>query len=334
MRAKRTAVRIFGSISAAAALCALSITLCVSPAGGNEKFNWDQTLSRPAYVYHSTWVSTYSINQADDKYLWHTGTPDKKGVLHDSMGHYKVTKVAGPLHTPRAICKTWEGLDHSKMNGAYPPGGWAGVSFNCKALAGGKPPSESSSEESITSAAGSAAANAVKGAGAGAAVVALVNGIPVLSMLLGGDGSKNRRRRKRKYTLDIKVQDGQGVKRTNISADDEDFIWIYARVKCDDPKVNTSLMTRTLAFLKEGPASEWLVISHPRMTYGCKVVAVKAKPPFPDAELTINEAIVAVIASMEGQQVRGPVDITLELYEVVFGEMLDEPRSDPASVIA
>jgi hypothetical protein len=292
------------------------------PAAAEEEFDWDQRLAYPAYIYHVTFTSTYSVNREDDRYLWHRNTPDDNGVVHDSLGHYRSTTVAGPLHTPREMCNAQKRLDQNKDGGSWVPYEWAGVQFNCSALEGGGA-APGSSESSSGGGIKSAATNAVKGAAPGAAVVALVNGVRVFSTILGPIRSNGRRRRKRKYTLDIKVQDGQGTQRMSLAADDEDFLWIYAQVRCDDPKANPSLTTRTLAFLKEEPNSDWLVLGPPRFVGGYKVVAVKAKEPYPDAALNSEEATVAVTANIEGQQIRGPVKISLDLYEVVFVETHD-----------
>jgi hypothetical protein len=96
-----------------------------------EEFDWDQTLPYPAYIYHVTKTHTYSGSFDRDMYLCHKAEkPDANGQIHDSLGHYEASKVAGPLTTPRAICEAYKGLDPAK---GRPPGGWAGVNFNCGA---------------------------------------------------------------------------------------------------------------------------------------------------------------------------------------------------------
>jgi len=96
-----------------------------------EEFDWGQTLPYAAYIYHVTKTYTYSGSFDRDMYLCHKAEkPDANGQIHDSLGHYQASKVAGPLTTPKAICEAYSGLDPAKGRA---PGGWAGVNFNCGA---------------------------------------------------------------------------------------------------------------------------------------------------------------------------------------------------------
>lgn len=148
----------------------------------------------------------------------------------------------------------------------------------------------------------------------------LVNGVPIGQAILrpkNGNGKEEEEERA-EYTLNISTQDAEKVQRTYVGADDEDFIWVYAQVSCNKPEINTASITRAMVFTKEGPDAPWVVLGEPRMVQGYKVVAVKSRPPFPDAELTSEQATVAVSATIEGEQIRGPVDISIYLYRVVF----------------
>jgi hypothetical protein len=96
-----------------------------------EEFDWGQTLPYAAYIYHVTKTHTYSGSFDRDMYLCHkAANPDANGQIHDRLGHYQASRVAGPLTTPRAICEAYRGLDPAKGRA---PGGWAGVNFNCGA---------------------------------------------------------------------------------------------------------------------------------------------------------------------------------------------------------
>jgi hypothetical protein len=125
------------------------------------------------------------------------------------------------------------------------------------------------------------------------------------------------------YTLDIFTQDGDGAQRTEIGVDGEDFIWIYAKVDCNKPEVDTASITNELIFDTEGPDEEWLVLGESQMVQGYKVVAVKARPPFEDAELTSGQLKVTISATIEEEEIQGPVDLTLLDYEAVFFQQSD-----------
>lgn len=150
----------------------------------------------------------------------------------------------------------------------------------------------------------------------------LVNGVAISQAILrprDGSGKETGKEKEEqtKYTLDIHTQDANMVQRTDLAVNDEDFIWIYARVICNKQEIDTESITRALAFTREGPDSEWLVLGESRMVAESKVIAVKARPPFPDAELTSEKATVAISASIEGNQIRGPVNLTLFQYQLV-----------------
>jgi len=312
-RTARCALRIF---TAAAAVCLLTSLVFILQAAGQEKeFNWNQRFSHPAYVYHVTKTHTYSVtNNNDDRYLWHSKTPDSKGWVRDGLGNYKVSTVAGPLHTPRAICEAFEKLDHTKKNGERPPESWAGVAFNCKELTAGKPAAagKPESESSLGERVRSAAENAAKGAGPGVVVVALVNGIRVLPPLLIRPAKNGRRRKKKKYTLDVRTEDG----RTEIYCDGEDLLWIFAKVSCNKPSINTSSITSTINFSVSGPNSDWLDLGKPQYRKGYRAIPARAWPPSPESLLDPGNPTVMVSVKIENHPFQVPVDLTLTHYEL------------------
>jgi hypothetical protein len=308
MNGYRTAKDKLRILTVAAAACLLaSLLFILQAAGQGEEFNWDQKFSYPAYVYHVTKTHTYSGSFDRDMYLCNRNTPDAKGQVHDSEGHYEVTMVAGPLHTPREICKTYSRLDPAK---GRPPGKWAGVTFNCGALTAGKPAAAEKpvAESSLGERVKSAAENAAKGAGPGVVVVALVNGIRVLPPLLVLPAKNGRRRRKKKYTLDVRTEGH----RTRLVTNGEDRLWIYGQVRCSESEINTESLTRGLSFNTQGLDAEWLVLGEPRLSRGFKAVQVRARPPTEEATLKSFKALVVVSTTIEGTRIEAPVELVLE----------------------
>jgi hypothetical protein len=128
------------------------------------------------------------------------------------------------------------------------------------------------------------------------------------------NGEQKEAEKPKQYTLDIRTQD----QRTTLIADGEDIVWIYGQVLCDDPNIDTGTITRGLSFAADGPNASWLVLGEPEMVGGFKVTMVRAWPPTEEAVLEDDGAMVVASASIEGNQVGGPVQLTLEdsLYEL------------------
>jgi len=158
------------------------------------------------------------------------------------------------------------------------------------------------------------------GTAGGTIITVLVNGVVIAQTILGPkDGEATEPGEEpTKYALDIRVQDQERVQRTNLAADDQDLLWIYAHVRCSDPDVDTQALTEAIAFTKQGPNASWLVLGEAQMRGGFKTVPVRARPPSQEAVLSGDGATVLVSALIEGRRVSGPVDLQLEHYVMEF----------------
>jgi hypothetical protein len=148
---------------------------------------------------------------------------------------------------------------------------------------------------------------------AGATVVILVNGTSIGETILGrdrgGDDSPDEddEKDRPRYSMELSTEDA----RTELAADGDDALWVYGRVTCDKPEIDTGSITAGLAFSASGPSGGWLILSPPQMSGGSKAVQIRAAPPYEGAELLSSEATVMVRAIIEGEQVNGPVSLTL-----------------------
>jgi hypothetical protein len=154
-------------------------------------------------------------------------------------------------------------------------------------------------------------------------VTVMVNGAAISQAILrprNGSGKENAKEEEEqtKYTLDIYTQDQDKEQRTVLVADDLDVLWIYAKVVCNKKNVDTKTLTKSISFAKEGQSSDWLVLGQAKFVDDSKVVAVKARPPFEDAELASDQATVSVSVNIEGNLIRGPVDLTLYAFKLVI----------------
>jgi hypothetical protein len=148
---------------------------------------------------------------------------------------------------------------------------------------------------------------------AGATVVILVNGTSIGETILGrdrggDDGSEKQDEEDRpRYSMELSTEDA----RTDLAADGDDALWVYGRVTCDKPEIDTGSITAGLAFSAAGPSGNWLILSPPQMSGGSKAVRIQAAPPYEGAELLSSEATVMVSAIIEGEKIDGPVSLTL-----------------------
>jgi len=148
----------------------------------------------------------------------------------------------------------------------------------------------------------------------GVIVTVLVNGVAISQTILKPKDDKGEED-DTEYTLDVRTQDSEGEMRTTIDADNEDTLWIYAQVRCNKPEIDTASLTRALGFSKEGANAAWLVLGTPQMRDGFKVVSIKARPPYAEAQLVEDGRVTVPVTSLiEGQSIRGPVDLSIEGY--------------------
>ena len=136
----------------------------------------------------------------------------------------------------------------------------------------------------------------------------LVPGIGWVIYKLAQKGRGKKEQEPKEYELDIRTQDD----RTSLNTDGEDFLWVYAQVRCNKPEVDTEPLTSSLTFTAEGTDAKWLGLGSPQRTNGFKSVPVRAWPPSANAQLSEAKATVMVSAVIEGHPVSGPVTITLE----------------------
>jgi hypothetical protein len=150
----------------------------------------------------------------------------------------------------------------------------------------------------------------------GTTVVILVNGTSIAQTIIGqeggeGDASESEEDEEEedapRYQLEISTED----RRTSLVADGEDALWIYARVTCDKPDIDTGPITDSIGFAVQGPSAAWLSLSAPQMVRGAKAVRATAGPPFDGARLSDERVTVLISAVIEGEEVTGPLDLTL-----------------------
>jgi hypothetical protein len=153
------------------------------------------------------------------------------------------------------------------------------------------------------------------GAALGTAITVLVNGRPVVQSVLNppkeGEGEGKD---KTQYTLDIRTDGG----RETLLVGGMDVLWIYGRVTCNKPSVDTGSLTRALEFAPEGPNQQWLVVGPFEMRDGCKAVPVRARAPSEDAQLAEGSDAVHVATTVEGKRIGAPVPLTLVPEEMML----------------
>jgi len=148
---------------------------------------------------------------------------------------------------------------------------------------------------------------------AGATVVILVNGTSIGETILGRDkgdddqGENEDEEDPPRYSMELSTEGS----RTELKADGEDTLWIYGRVTCDKPEIDTGSITAGMSFSAQGPSGDWLILGPPRMSGGSKAVRVQARPPYEGAELQSSDATVVISAIIEGEEINGPVDLSL-----------------------
>jgi hypothetical protein len=153
---------------------------------------------------------------------------------------------------------------------------------------------------------------------AGTVLVMTLNGLPTGAPIViappEGPGEGADDEEPRRYTLDARTQD----QRTLLLADNEDALWVYARVLCSDPEVDTQSLTAGLDFRPDGPQAAWLLLDPPTLG-DFKAVRVRAWPPTPDACLDpANPAATLLISTtIEGQRASMPVELQLDLEYVM-----------------
>lgn len=148
----------------------------------------------------------------------------------------------------------------------------------------------------------------------------MVNGVVIAQTILRPKDEErtDEDEERTEYALDIRVQDQNQVQRTNLAADNQDMLWIYGQVRCNDPDVDTQALTQGLAFAKQGRNAQWLIMGEAQMRGGFKVIPVRARPPSPDALLAEDNVTVSVSALIEGRRIVGPVELQLEHYIMEF----------------
>lgn len=153
------------------------------------------------------------------------------------------------------------------------------------------------------------------GAGVAAVVIsALINGLVVLQRPPRKPPGDERTEDDTEYRLEIRTED----KRTDIAADGEERLCIYAQVTCNKPELSTAEMTDSIRFTAEAPNVDWLKLGAPQMVSGSKAISIRARPPYEDAELLDDSACVRVSAIISGEPVSVPVKLQLLYYMVRF----------------
>lgn len=154
-------------------------------------------------------------------------------------------------------------------------------------------------------------------------VTIAVNGASVGTTVFGGDGGDdggggggddNGEKKQRRYQLDIRTEDNL----TELYADGEDSLYLYARVLCNDPDVDAAALTDSIGFAVEGPNADWLILDAVESTDGFKAVPLRAWPPSETAELLDGGPAVRVSVVLDGHPVSQAVqfDLIPSLYDL------------------
>jgi hypothetical protein len=157
------------------------------------------------------------------------------------------------------------------------------------------------------------------GTAVGTVVVVLVNGVAIAQVLFPSRvepgapvgeaeaADEEEQEEPRTYTIDLRTQDA----RASLTTDGEDSLWVYGRVTCSDPEIDTTGLTAGLTFRAEGANAAWLVLDPPRLTGGSQAVMARARPPRDGAVPAPGGVRLTVAATIEGQRVTGTVALDL-----------------------
>lgn len=124
------------------------------------------------------------------------------------------------------------------------------------------------------------------------------------------------------YTLDVRTENG----RVSVAADGQDRIWLYAKVLCNRPSVNTVALTAGVRFAFEGePWASGIEVLSEQSTggfQGCLVFChLSSEDPIPGPEASVQVRVAA--RSAEGQ----PMEMTFPLR-------IEPPREASLEVLA
>ncbi|MBS0659021.1 MAG: hypothetical protein JSR82_12340 [Verrucomicrobia bacterium] len=148
-------------------------------------------------------------------------------------------------------------------------------------------------------------------AGTTATVInALVNGALIFQTTRRRPRAEGEAEDDTHYTLDVRTED----QRMAIAADGDDRLWVYGRLTCDKPAVDTASLTQALAFNFGGEQAGWMSIRQEQPTGGFKSVQLVCTPPTPETAVP-EDAVVTVTVSgrtADGDTVEVPVNLRLE----------------------
>jgi hypothetical protein len=157
-----------------------------------------------------------------------------------------------------------------------------------------------------------------QGLGTGAAVIGtiLINGAAIQTLVLKppGTGGKDGEPDKQ-YLLDVRTEGS----RTSLWADDEETLWIYAKVTCSDPAVDCRAITASISFTPGGTNADWLTLRQQDLS-DFKSIQISALPVASAPPGETGQATMDVSAVCEGGRLTARVPLELETSdcEIVF----------------
>jgi hypothetical protein len=144
-------------------------------------------------------------------------------------------------------------------------------------------------------------------------VTVLVNGVPIAQTIFPPkDAGDPDNKDGPKYQLEIRSEDG----RTDLFVDGEDMLWIYGRVTCDKPEVDTGSLTAGIGFQLQGPNLQWVQMGPVQYRDGFRAVALRAWPPTPESIVAEGGPSIVVSATIEGRPFSGPILLHLQYFQL------------------
>jgi hypothetical protein len=110
------------------------------------------------------------------------------------------------------------------------------------------------------------------------------------------------------YTLDVRTEN----ERTSLVADDQDRLWVYAKLTCLKGLVKTDL-TKLVSMTIGGEYAGWVSVRQAAFSEGYKAVLLGAKPPRAEAELKDEASVILLFsaATADGETIEGPITVQL-----------------------
>ncbi|MBI5685813.1 MAG: hypothetical protein HZC54_12125 [Verrucomicrobia bacterium] len=148
-------------------------------------------------------------------------------------------------------------------------------------------------------------------AGTAATVISgLVNGALIFQRPTRKPPGEDSGEEETRYTMDVRTEG----ERTQLIADGEDRLWIYAQISCNKPSVDSRALTQAIGFSFGGSKyADWMKTLSTQFTGGYKAVLVAAKPPTENAEVEEGATVTVNVSgrTADGEEFEVPVKLDL-----------------------